>query len=662
MRKGVINKILFVVLILCLSVVTIGCRTETVSAPDVSVSEDVEDEISPESEEFVAEETLEEKVYTWIGAVVEIPYFIDHRIGLELAGLTFGADTKFLGPTGYDMGAMINTIEQVIAENPAGIEIIGFVEELAPAVNKAIEAGIPVVTLDADTATSDRYTFIGTGNYNAGRQSAQILAEALNGQGKVAVTSVVGQTNLDERLQGFRDELTENYPNMELIQVVDHGSDEQKAADGVKAVIQANPDLAGVAAVEATGGNGAATAVKEMEKVGDIVIVSMDRDDTTLKAIEDGIIHASVAQRTALMSYLGVMLMESFNKGSVSITKDDEAANIIAMPEVIDTGTIVINKDNAAFFYHKDDPFDYSDWELTPPEEDETYVWIGAVVEIPYFIDHRAGLEAAGEELGVKTKFLGPTGYDMGAMINTIEQVIAENPAGIEIIGFVEELAPAVNKAIEAGIPVVTLDADTATSDRYTFIGTGNYNAGRQSAQILAEALNGQGKVAVTSVVGQTNLDERLQGFRDELTENYPNMELIQVVDHGSDEQKAADGVKAVIQANPDLAGVAAVEATGGNGAATAVKEMEKVGDIVIVSMDRDDTTLKAIEDGIIHASVAQRTALMSYLGVKLMYYYNHGRIPISQDDETANIIAMPEVIDTGTIVINKDNAAYFYH
>ena len=636
-----------------------GCKKEAKPAAEGVTPAVAEEEVA---EEEVAKEEVVKKVFDWIGAVVEIPYFIDHRIGLELGGLTFNADTKFLGPTGYDMSAMVNTIEQAIAENPAGIEIIGFVEELAPAINKAIEAGIPVVTLDADTATSDRYTFIGTGNYNAGRQSAQILGDALGGEGKVAVTSVVGQTNLDERLQGFTDELEENYPGMELIQVVDHGSDEQKAADGVKAVIQANPDLAGVAAVEATGGNGAATAVKEMDRVGDIVIVSMDRDDTTLKAIEDGVIYASVAQRTALMSYLGVMLMDMFNKGTVSITNDDKAANIIAMPEVIDTGTIVIDQDNAKYFYHKDDPFDYSDWELTQPEEGETYVWIGAVVEIPYFIDHRAGIEAAGKELGVETKFLGPTGYDMSAMVNTIEQAIAENPAGIEIIGFVEELAPAINKAIEAGIPVVTLDADTATSDRYTFIGTGNYNAGRQSAQILGDALGGEGKVAVTSVVGQTNLDERLQGFTDELEENYPGMELIQVVDHGSDEQKAADGVKAVIQANPDLAGVAAVEATGGNGAATAVKEMDRVGDIVIVSMDRDDTTLKAIEDGVIYASVAQRTALMSYLGVKLMYYYNHGRIPITQDDDAAGIISMPGTVDTGTIVINAENAAYFYH
>jgi len=78
--------------------------------------------------------------------------------------------------------------------------------------------------------------------------------------------------------------------------------------------------------------------------------------------------------------------------------------------------------------------------------------------------------------------------------------------------------------------------------------------------------------------------------------------------------------------------------------------------------MDRDDTTLKAIEDGVIFASVAQRTALMSYLGVKLMYYYNHGKVPITQDDKAANIISLPSSIDTGTIIINKENAALFYH
>ena len=62
-----------------------------------------------------------------------------------------------------------------------------------------------------------------------------------------------------------------------------------------------------------------------------------------------------------------------------------------------------------------------------------------------------------------------------------------------------------------------------------------------------------------------------------------------------------------------------------------------------IISMDRDDGTLKFIEDGVIQASVAQKTALMSYLGTKLMYYLNHAPVPVVPDNAAANIIPMPE-------------------
>ena len=117
-----------------------------------------------------------------------------------------------------------------------------------------------------------------------------------------------------------------------------------------------------------------------------------------------------------------------------------------------------------------------------------------------------------------------------------------------------------------------------------------------------------------------------------------------------------------MLQRYPDLAGVGCVEAAGGVGAATAAKELDLVGKLKIVSMDRDDGTLKFIEDGVIDASIAQKTALMSYLGTKFMYLMNHGPVPVVADNEAAGISPMPESVDTGTIVINKDNAKFFYH
>jgi hypothetical protein len=52
----------------------------------------------------------------------------------------------------------------------------------------------------------------------------------------------------------------------------------------------------------------------------------------------------------------------------------------------------------------------------------------------------------------------------------------------------------------------------------------------------------------------------------------------------------------------------------------------------------------------------------MSYLGTKLMYLMNHSPLPIVADNKAAGISPMPESVDTGVIVINKDNAKAFYH
>ena len=609
-----------------------------------------------------AAEPAKKKMYVEALALTNLPYFIDHRVGLEFAGKTLGADTKFLGPVDYDMTAMVNTMEQVMAENPDGMNVIGFDPALKPAIDQIVDAGTPLVTLDAEVYGSKRMTFLGTGNYNAGRVGGKLLSELIGGKGKVAILTKVGQSNLEERIQGYKDEIAQNYPDVEIVQIIDDQSDSAIAADGLKAVFQREPDLAGVGCVEAAGGVGAATASKELGLVGKLKIVSMDRDDGTLKFIQDGVIDASVAQKSALMTYYGTVLMDGLKYNPVPIVADNKAAGILPMPEAVDTGVVVINKDNAQYFYHTENPYDFSNIEITPPAPDETYVEVLALTNLPYFIDHKLGLEFAGQELGVKTKFVGPVDYDMTAMVNTLEQTIAEKPAGILVVGFDPALKPSIDKAAEAGIPIVTLDAEVYGSKRVTFLGTGNVNAGKAGGKILADLVGGKGKVALITKVGQSNLEERIAGYKAVFAAEYPEIELVQIIDDQSDSAIAADGLKAVLQRYPDLAGVGCVEAAGGVGAATAAKELDLVGKLKIVSMDRDDGTLKFIEDGVIDASIAQKTALMSYLGTKFMYLMNHGPVPVVADNAAAGISPMPESVDTGTIVINKDNAKFFYH
>ena len=159
---------------------------------------------APEAAAPTAAPAAGEKHYFEALALTNLPYFIDHRVGQEFAGKVLNAKTKFVGPVDYDMTAMVNTMEQAAAENPTGMNIIGFDPALKPAIDTLVDNGVPVVTLDAEVYGCKRMTFLGTGNFNAGVVGGRLLAELLGGKGKVALITKVGQSNLEERIAGYK--------------------------------------------------------------------------------------------------------------------------------------------------------------------------------------------------------------------------------------------------------------------------------------------------------------------------------------------------------------------------------------------------------------------------------------------------------------------------
>ena len=150
-----------------------------------------------------------------------------------------------------------------------------------------------------------------------------------------------------------------------------------------------------------------------------------------------------------------------------------------------------------------------------------------------------------------------------------------------------------------------------------------------------------------------------MRGYRDALAK-HPGIEVVRVADTKSEVPMAAQAAAAVISAVPGLAGIGCVEAAGGAGAATAVKEANLAGKIRIVSMDRDNDILNYISNGIIDATVAQQTMLMPYYGLLILYQLNHHSIPVSSDNAAAGVSGVPRVIDTGTVLVDKSNCRMF--
>jgi ribose transport system substrate-binding protein len=289
----------------------------------------------------------------------------------------------------------------------------------------------------------------------------------------------------------------------------------------------------------------------------------------------------------------------------------------------------------------------------------QLYIEVSAIGSLDYFYDHKLGMEMAGKALGVRTEYVGPADYDMAAMVTAFEQAIAKKPNGIVVVGFEPSLNAIVDKAVKAGIPVVTVDADLPGSQRIAFVGTGNYQAGFEGGQKMATLIGKKGKVALMTKPGQSNLEERISGYKAALAK-YPDIQIVQVADTQSDPTVAAQAAAGLLQKFPDLAGIACVEAAGGSGAATAVKEAGKAGKVKIVAMDRGNEVLQSIKDGVISASVAQQTALMPFYAVQILYNLNNVNIPISTNNAKAGITGTPAVVDTGVIIVDSSNYSYF--
>ena len=204
-----------------------------------------------------------------------------------------------------------------------------------------------------------------------------------------------------------------------------------------------------------------------------------------------------------------------------------------------------------------------------------------------------------------------------------------------------------------------SVDADLPKSKRSAFVGTGNVQAGYTGGKKLASLIGNKGQVALMTKPGQPNLEERVQGYRKALGES-PEITIVQVADTQSDPIVAAQAASSLLQKYPDLAGIACVEAAGGEGAATAVREAKKAGKVKIVAMDRGNEVLELIKDGLVSASVAQQTALMPLYATEILYNLKNNPARISSDNVKAGVSGTPTVIDTGVIIVDQSNYQYF--
>src|SRR5258708_29721259 len=246
--------------------------------------------------------------------------------------------------------------------------------------------------------------------------------------------------------------------------------------------------------------------------------------------------------------------------------------------------------------------------------------------------------------------------YHAHGEVGMFRRIVEQNPAGICLSAARPEIFQAdIDKAMARGIPVICVEADVPDSKRVMYIGTDNLKAGRESLKRMAALIPGKGSIAVITIPGQPNRDDRLAGVADAL-KNFPAIKLTKILDDKGDARSAIDQVSELVEKREKVDGIICLEATGGSGAAGALHRFSMEGKLPIVAFDGDPETLEWIERGAITGTVTQKPYVMSYYGLKFLDDLHHNAVHQFKDWRTALAPPIPTSVATGTVVVDKSN------
>jgi len=261
----------------------------------------------------------------------------------------------------------------------------------------------------------------------------------------------------------------------------------------------------------------------------------------------------------------------------------------------------------------------------------------------PFWSVVKNGVDQGAEDMGVEVEYNAPQTFDMVKMSQLIDAAVASEPDGLVVsIPDADALRESIEKANDAGIPIVTINSGSDVSEELgalTHVGQTELIAGVGAGERLAEE-GVDNALCINQEVGNVALDQRCEGFEKGLG---GEVQVVAVdLTNPTDAQAKID---TAVKQNPDVNGVLALGPTGAEPALKALRESGKLQDIKLATFDLAPSVLEAIRDGDMVFAVDQQQYLQGYLPIVFLTNYAlYGVTPTSE-------------VLTGPAFVTQDNA-----
>lgn len=238
-----------------------------------------------------------------------------------------------------------------------------------------------------------------------------------------------------------------------------------------------------------------------------------------------------------------------------------------------------------------------------------------------YWNGVRDGALAAGRDLRVRVTFRSGMATGPAAQEVFFEEGLRRRVDGIAIAPIdAAAIEPYIRRAVAAGIPVITIDSPPIEGSQASlYIGTDNRAAGRLAGKMMLRLLPQGGVVATQAAsVAVSNARARLEGFREAVAGSAIQVEAPS--ENQFDAERGLELALAALRNRPEIAGAFGVCSENGPSFAEVSRALGRAGDLKIVTFDLITSTIAMLQDGVIHAAVAQREYDMGYRGVQILH------------------------------------------
>ncbi|MBK5195616.1 MAG: substrate-binding domain-containing protein [Proteiniphilum sp.] len=255
-----------------------------------------------------------------------------------------------------------------------------------------------------------------------------------------------------------------------------------------------------------------------------------------------------------------------------------------------------------------------------------------------WFTEVIAGMNQAGEDMGVVVKIMS-SNSDVAKEANLIDNYIAQQVDAISISPQSDEASvPAVERAVNAGIPVITWNSKVNSPESKYFVGVNNYDLGSKTGEYAADYIkrnmNGSAKIAVVGTSKYSIGIDRVNGFIDEVTK-VPGVEIVAQQDAEFKEQSLSV-TESILEANPETEIIWCWNQGALLGSLAAVKGKSN-SDVILMGTDMSiDLARNMMEkDSKLVAVTTQQPYEIGYASIK-------AAVEVVKDGETANETLIP--------------------